>query len=637
MIDDLLNERDAVKTRLGSHEASLANFERLLGNVVVETRSAEDAVSKQIVAVQNAAADAAAAAKWRLESARIKARLMAARASYLQASCEAYRERIAASKADLALVERKIAAANPNTRFAEEDLARIDKLAKERKSNLDKELASVSKRLKSAFALRAQAQETLEGLPANAAGEKDAGALELAKFRVEVADSRIESLQSVSEQLESLIQLENIGSKAYRERYTLMTSSVSEERKGALEAIGILAARLSAWLTVMDNELATCWADLSAIESRASSIAVGDQRFPLVNDQRAAQSEKLAMIQRVRQAVDTQRKLIQRWINDHTPKTGEAGLLVRVSSLGDKAWDAVKKIWSFEVMTFEDKVEVDGQTITGKIPVSLGMLLRALLFFFIGYWIASRVANRIQSTIVTRGHIAEAQARTLRNWAMIVVGVALVLGTLSFLNIPLTVFAFFGGALAIGIGFGTQTLIKNFISGIIVLAERKVRVGDVLDVDGIVGTVVEVNTRSSIIRSADDVETMIPNSLFLENRVTNWTLSSSKIRRSLRVGVTYGTDPRAVMDILTECAGRHGRICKEPAPFAVFEEFGDNALIFLLYFWVELGPHASPMIVTSDVRLMIEKRFAEAGVGVPFPQRDMHLTADKPIQVQVTS
>lgn len=637
MIDDLLNERDAVKSRLGSHEASLANFERLLGNVVAETRTAEDAVSKQVIAVQNAAPEAADAAKWRLESARIKARLMAARASYLQASCEAFRERIAASKTDLALVERKIHAASPQTRFTEDDLARIEKLAKDRKSSLEKELASVSKRLDAAFAFRKKTQGALEALSSTAPDDKQPDGLELAKFRVEVADARIASLQSVSEQLESLVQLENIGSIAYRERFTLAAATASGEERGrSLEAIGNLAERLRAWVTVMDNELATCWADLSSIESRASSIAVDDPRFPLVNEQRAAQSEKLAMIQRVRQVVDTQRKLIRRWIDDSTPDAGKAGLWERVSSLRGKAWEAVKKIWSFEVMRFEDKVEVDGQAIIGKIPISLGMLLRALLFFIIGYWIASRIANRIQSTVVTRGHIAEAQARTLRNWVMIAVGVALVLGTLSFLKIPLTVFAFFGGALAIGVGFGTQTLIKNFISGIIVLAERKVRVGDILDVDGIVGTVVEVNTRSSIIRSGDDVETMIPNSLFLENRVTNWTLSSSKMRRSLRVGVAYGTDPRVVMDILTECAGRHGKICKDPAPFAVFEDFGDNALIFLLYFWVDLGGGAAPMIVTSDLRLMIEKRFAEAGVGVPFPQRDMHLTTDKPIQVQVT-
>jgi potassium efflux system protein len=636
LLDELLNERDAAKTKLVSHESSLANFEGLLANTMAETKAAEEAVSSQIMAVQNADAEKADAAKWRLEAARSRSRLMAARAGYLQASCASLQDRIAAAKADLALVERKIATAAPNTRFTEEDLAKIAKIASERKKALEKELSSISKRLKTAFSTRTQAQASLDALLANAADGKEPEGLELAKFRVTVAEGRIESLQSVTEGFESLSLLENHNLNAYQDRHAIMNTADAAQRDKAIESIRLLAERLRAWLNVVENETTTCGAELGNIESRAASITAEDPRFALLNEQRAARSEKLAMLQRVTQSVDAEDRLLGRWLADYTAKDEHKGVYEKATALAAGAWQTVVKLWNLEVMSFEDKVEVDGQSITGKIPVSLGMLLRALLFFLIGYWVASRIANHIQGKMVTLGHIAEAQAKTLRNWAMIVVGVALVLGTLSFLKIPLTVFAFFGGALAIGVGFGTQTLIKNFISGIIVLAERNVRVGDIIDVDGIVGTVVEVNTRSSIIRGADDVETMIPNSLFLENRVTNWTLSSSKMRRSLRVGVAYGTDTRTVMDILTECAGRHGKVCKEPAPFAVFEEFGDSALLFSLYFWVELGPHTNPMIVTSDLRLMVEKRFAEAGIGVPFPQREMHLTTDKPIQVQVT-
>jgi potassium-dependent mechanosensitive channel len=264
------------------------------------------------------------------------------------------------------------------------------------------------------------------------------------------------------------------------------------------------------------------------------------------------------------------------------------------------------------------------------------MLLRALLFFVIGYWIASKIANRIQTTLITRGHLAETNAKMLRNWLMIIVGVFLAIGTLSFLRIPLTIFAFFGGALAIGVGFGMQTLIKNFISGIIVLAERKIRVGDILDVDGVVGTVVEVNTRSSILKSADDVETMIPNSVFLENRVTNWTLSSGHMRRNIRIRVAYGTDPQKIMEILTEVGARHGLILKHPAPYAIFEDFSDNALIFTLYFWINLSSGTNGTIVASDLRLMIEKQCTENRIGVTMPQRETHLTTDKPLQVQLT-
>jgi small-conductance mechanosensitive channel len=128
---------------------------------------------------------------------------------------------------------------------------------------------------------------------------------------------------------------------------------------------------------------------------------------------------------------------------------------------------------------------------------------------------------------------------------------------------------------------------------------------------------------------------MIPNSAFLENRVTNWTLTSSKVRRSLRVGVAYGTSPQTVMAVLTESAARHGLVLKTPEPFATFDDFGDSALIFSLYFWVELGKGTNAMIVASDLRLMIEKRFTDAGIGVPYPQREMHLTTDKPLQIQM--
>lgn len=637
MVDELLNERDAIKTKLASNESSLANFDRLLADIVSETKATEDQVSKLMLAVQSAGEGKADAPKWRLEAARANARLLAARAGYLQASCDTYRERVAQSKVELALIDRKVKTAGPHARLTDEDLAKIEKLAAERKAATAKELAAVSKRMKSALAARNQAQAALDSLLAGAAGEEEPAGAELAKFRLKVAEERVESLQSVTEGLESLTQLENITVAAYKDRAVLLNSSAPDQREKALASLQTLSDRLKAWLNVVENDLSTCGAELSKIESRAGSISSEDPRFPLVNEQRAARSEMLAMLQRSSQAVETQRKIIRRWITDQTPKPEDESLADKVSSLGPRLWEGVKTLWSFQIMSFEDKIEVDGQTITGRIPLTLGILLRALLFFIIGYAVSSRVAGRIQGTIVSRGHIAEHQARTLRNWAMIAVSVLLVLGTLSFLKIPLTVFAFFGGALAIGIGFGTQTLIKNFISGIIVLAERKIRVGDTLDVDGVVGTVVEVNTRSSIIRGADEVETMIPNSLFLENKVTNWTLSSRKVRRSLRVGAAYGSDPRKVMDILAEAGGRHGLVCKDPAPLPIFEDFGDSALIFTLYFWVELVPNASPMVITSDLRLMIEKRFNEAGIGVPYPQRDMHLTTSEPIEVRVTN
>jgi small-conductance mechanosensitive channel len=638
MIDELLNERDATKAKLISHQSSLSNFERLLASMVSEIKPAEEAVSTRILDVENAAPEALEAAKWRLEAARLRSRLMAIRAGYLQTSCESLKDRVEATKAELALVERKIRTAQTKVRFNEEDLVKIEKITNERKETIQKELSALPKRLKTAFSARSQAQSALDALLANTTEGKESDNVQLARFRLEVAEVRIESLQAMTESLESLIQLENITWKAYQDRHIIMNTSNPEEREKTIESLVVVTDRLGAWVNVVAGELTTCGADLSKIESRAASISADDPRFDLINEQRAARSETLALLQRVNQAVNAQRKLLQRWIDDFKPDAEDKGVLAKASSLATTAWKKARETWSYEVMSFDDSyTTADGVVIPKKVSVKLGMLLRALLFFIIGYYIASRVANHMQRKLVIKGFIPDAQAKTLRNWAMIAVGVGLALGTLSFLHIPLTVFAFFGGALAIGLGFGMQTLIKNFISGIIVLAERKVRVGDILDVDGIIGTVIEVNTRSSIIRSADDVETMIPNSLFLENRVSNWTLSSPKMRRNLRVGVAYGSDPRVVMDILTESAGRHGMICKDPAPFAVFDDFGESALAFNLYFWVDMRGSSNALIISSDLRLMIDKRFTETGIGVPFPQRDMHLTTDSPIQVQISN
>jgi len=634
MVDDLLNERDALQANLSSAESSLSNYEGILANLIGETKAAEEAVSNTLGEVQKATAGTLEAAKWRLEATRAKARLLATRVDLIQNIRDSLKDRIASTQIELTLLERQVTIAKGNSRLNDDDLSRIGKVAAERQQTIRKEIDGVAKRLKSAMTTRTQAQVAMDARIAQDAAAAELPDMELAKYRVEVAEDRVAAMQSLIEGLESLLQLEHIGVQAYQDRRALIEARNPEQRAKMLESLWVPRERLWALENVLDDELSNSSAELSKIETRAASIKPEDPCFNLLNEQRSSTSEKLAMLQRVSQAVNAQRKLVKRWVIEYTPDPAQAGMFARLSTLGANGWATVKKIWSFKVMAFEDKVEVEGKTITGEIPVTLGILLRALLFFFIGYWIASIIAQRIQSGLVTRGRIAEAQAKTLRNWAMIVVGVFLVIGTLAFLKIPLTVFAFFGGALAIGLGFGTQTLIKNFISGIIVLAERKVRVGDILDVDGIIGTVTEINTRSSVIRSADDVETMIPNSAFLDNRVTNWTLSNAKMRRNLRVGVAYGTPPPKVMAVLTESAGRHGLICKDPAPFAVFEDFGESTLVFQLYFWLDLGGATNALIVASDLRLIIEKRFAEMGIGVPFPQRDVRLTTENPLRVE---
>jgi small-conductance mechanosensitive channel len=382
-----------------------------------------------------------------------------------------------------------------------------------------------------------------------------------------------------------------------------------------------LYQRLEAWEVVSNNQHSSVTADIGKEQSRASLLSADDPKLVPLNKQRAILWEKQALIQRAIQTITNQRRTIARWLYHYSDKQ-KAPWHAPAAEMLSNVWQAAKGIWNIPVNRYEETLEVDGQEVVQTRFVTLGTIIAAILVFIFSYFIAARICRRVQRILVHRQLIGEAQARTLRNWVMLFVALLLAFATLSWLSIPLTIFAFLAGALAIGVGFGTQTIIKNFISGIILLFERKIRVGDIIEVDGVNGVVTEINTRSSIVRGVNGVENLVPNSLLLENRVVNWTLNSRLLRRELTLRVALDSPPQQVIEILHEAVARHGLILKEPAPFATLSHFGDSSLDFILYFWIELNDKTNGLLVDSDLRIMIEKRLAdfEIHVGITRPQ-----------------
>jgi small-conductance mechanosensitive channel len=235
-----------------------------------------------------------------------------------------------------------------------------------------------------------------------------------------------------------------------------------------------------------------------------------------------------------------------------------------------------------------------------------------------------------------RGKMEETSARIARKWILAVTLVVLLLLALDVVKIPLTAFAFLGGAIAIGAGFGMQTLLKNLISGVMLLMERPFKPRDIVEVGGIRGEVTDINVRSCTIRDVNGIETLVPNSTFLEQNVTNWTLSSRKVRYALTIGVGYGSPVRKVSELLLDVAKRHKQVLDEPAPEVLFMDFGDNALMFALYVWLEVGPgRRGGNVILSDLRFMIDASFAEHGIEIPFPQRTVHVDVETPLAVRV--
>jgi small-conductance mechanosensitive channel len=210
---------------------------------------------------------------------------------------------------------------------------------------------------------------------------------------------------------------------------------------------------------------------------------------------------------------------------------------------------------------------------------------------------------------------------TLSQYTVAVLG--FVLATTS-LGIDLTQISILAGAVGVGVGFGLQNIFNNFISGLILLFERPIHVGDIIEVGSLRGTVTRIGIRSSTIRTPMGAEVLMPNGDLIAKEVINWTLSDRRRRMEINVSAAYGTAIPKVLDLLMALSASSEDVLDDPPPLAVFSNFGESSLDFVLYAWVER--YEDTVLVASHLRQSINERFQEEGIVIPFPQRDIHLT-----------
>lgn len=182
-------------------------------------------------------------------------------------------------------------------------------------------------------------------------------------------------------------------------------------------------------------------------------------------------------------------------------------------------------------------------------------------------------------------------------------------------------------ALLIGIGLALQTFFQDIISGIFILIDQTVHVGDIIELDGKVGRVDEINLRTTRAVTIDNKVIVIPNHLYLTNSLYNWTENGNKTRESISVGVAYGSDTQLIKELLVEVAKAHPKTLKRPEPLVLFTDFGDSALMFKLIFTINNSFEAE--ISKSEIRFAVDKKFRENNIKIPFPQRDIHLIQNK--------
>lgn len=258
----------------------------------------------------------------------------------------------------------------------------------------------------------------------------------------------------------------------------------------------------------------------------------------------------------------------------------------------------------------------------GAMDISVGEILSLILILFLSFGLANFVKVIVEDEFLVRTNLPKgvpaAISVTIR-YFIIVLGVSM---ALSAAGVDLGKFGLLAGALGVGIGFGLQNVVNNFISGLILVYERPVNVGDTVEVENLMGIVNRIGVRSSNVRTFDGAEVIVPNGNLISNQMINWTLSDNKRRLDIKIGAAYGSDPNLILELLEKVADRHEDIMKDPEPRALFEEFGDSSLNFRLLCWVpfELG-----IGVKSDVAIGIYNIFAENNITIPFPQVDLNV------------
>ena len=280
-------------------------------------------------------------------------------------------------------------------------------------------------------------------------------------------------------------------------------------------------------------------------------------------------------------------------------------------------------IWNFVLAT----------TPTGH-AISVGQIVSVFFLLLVGYFggrfVGFVLGRKLQSAKI-RPDVIHILKRIIFFSILILVAIT----ALSLLGIPLAAFAFATGALAIGIGFGAQNIINNFISGWILMAERPIRIDDYIEIDAWQGTVESVGNRSTRIRRNDGVHLLVPNSQLLERTVVNWTLVDQLIRSTVRVGVEYGSPVRLVSDLIMQAVTEQAQVRETPDPAVIFEDFGDNSLVFDTYFWCDVTGERLLREIRSDIRFRICELFAKNDVIVAFPQRDVHLDTKDALEIRV--
>jgi len=633
-LSDTLHSKRSVLKSLDVIRATIeSEFEEYavnLKNSSKQLRLAEEALEK------NTGGPEEQRSRWLLQLAQLQQAVDQAGTVYGEARRIAATELQKGVQAEVALLDQKLAVARGNYRFTAEEL-------QQRFQDIDAKLVKVRQMLELAKGKENSIRIKLDAAEAavtaaqtvQAAGEVPRVPLErllkeLNRWQTQFDDATLRVLVT-----NGIYQLLKNEKPVWQERFTLAGGAKqknpagTDELKNQRQELDFLAK----WKEYVTNKISVNGVQLKSLQEELASATLSaadreDKRFFLSIFQ-----EQEALLQRGILILNNYEQLLQR--RNEEAKRFQMTLAGQVSGTLSKISSLTRGIWNTELYVAEETIIVDNQKITRPRSVTVAKVVEAVLILLIGIWLIRRLKRVVYWLAIKRLKLDQNGAQLCTKLMTYLMFIAILVSALIFVNIPLAVFTFFGGALAIGIGFGAQTLINNFISGLILMFDRTISVGDMVEVDNHRGRVASIGMRSSSIKRFDGVEMLVPNSVFLQQNVINWTSSEPRSRFTVSVGVAYGSPTKEVERVVLSAVEDQPEVLSEPPAYVVFDSFADSSLNFTAYFWIELDPEVNTLVVFSDIRHRINERLTKAGIAIPFPQRDLHLHAGRPLDIRV--
>jgi small-conductance mechanosensitive channel len=291
--------------------------------------------------------------------------------------------------------------------------------------------------------------------------------------------------------------------------------------------------------------------------------------------------------------------------------------------------DSFKEVWQSVIEFVTSVGELFTTTLfkLGKSDISLGNILYFIFAFVLLSYLSKRFKNFLVNKVLAKANFeqgARSSIGMIARFIFVFIGAIFIVQTA---GIDMSSLSLLAGALGVGIGFGLQNITDNFISGIIILFEKPIKVGDRIDIGDIEGDVINISVRATTILTNDNISVIVPNSEFISSRVINWSHNDRNIRFNIPVGVSYNEDPVEVRKILLQVAAENEHILKNPEPHVFFDEFGDSSLNFNLAIWT--ATHTDkPRRLKTELYFEIFEKFKEKGIEIPFPQRDIHIRSE---------